>query len=273
MIDFLHDRDGFYREGGNEEALALIGAHTADFVATNDIGSIVFLDTSARNAHIPVSAALKQLHPDHKVDFYFINPTGLTDGDVVDDLYNKPHLRAQMHENIHSTTEVRDNFMSQVGIKACHATEVMRRVEDGYIREGFALGQEEINARLQEKRAKLNKIATNPDNRRTLIFDQCIHKGISLRVTKETLASAFPDQTFFTGVVEHREHTRYMPDLVIFDPSFVEPIGCTYFGNYSNGTQIGRIESDPDAVREQLLTDFTDPRRELARICSQLDYS
>lgn len=71
MIDLL--RHGSTKYDGIVESLELIGALTADFIAKNDIGSVVILDTSARNARFIIKKGLDVLYPDRQVDFYFFN--------------------------------------------------------------------------------------------------------------------------------------------------------------------------------------------------------
>jgi hypothetical protein len=273
MIDLLHDDLGFDKKGGDREALALIGAHTADFVAARDIGSIVFLDTGARNAHIPVSAAMKQLHPDHSVDYYFLNPTGLVAKEDYDVLDRDHHVFNMIAEGIDSVDSDMDKFMGQVGLDLCLAATTYQDVKQGVKNFGVPQHRSDIQQALVDNFDRVRKIARNPDNTRTLIFDQCMHRGLQLRAAKESLESAFPDRTFYTGVVDYiDEFTDFKPDLAVFHPDDFEPLGCTYFGRSGDASQLGKLDSKVDGLRSDK-TYLALRRRQLVRTCKQLDFS
>jgi hypothetical protein len=273
MIDLLNDHYGFEKPGGDEEALALIGAHTADFVQAKDIGSIVFMDTGARNAHIPVSYAMKQLYPDRDVDYYFLNPTGLVEKEVYDIVANDTDVFNMIADGLDSEKSNVDMFMGQIGLDLCLAAATYQDVSTGIKRPGSPQEGNSIQQDLTENFARLSKIARNPDNMRTLIFDQCLHRGLQLRATKESLENAFPDRTFYTGVVDYiDDFTDFRPDFAVFQPQQFEALGCNYFGRSGKASQLGSLESSIDGLRDTKVP-IAYRRGKIVKACNNLDFS
>jgi len=274
MIDLLHDNYRREKQGGDEEALALIGAHTADFVAINDIGSIVFIDTSARNARLPITAAMNQLYPDHAVDYYFLNPAGL----VEEDSYYEVQLMndadyGALVDGINQKGHQLDRFIGRVGVDLCHALISDANVKEGFTVPGWPRSQEDIRQALVEKYNKMLRISANTSSKNTLIFDQCAHRGLSMQATKETLEAAFPDRVFYTGVVDlDTQSSSHTPDLTVLHPEYFKPLGCRYFGRYDDGSQIGQLSTNANILRNDRQKSVQ-RRHQLATICRRLDYS
>lgn len=263
---------------GIKETLELIGTITADFIARNEIGSVVLVDTSARNARLPMQKALAALYPELHVDFYYINPAGLVDSSAYEEVYDNPNILQDLQASRHDTglapsdTSI-DDLIRNLGLDITYALIMQAKVQIGEINDGYGINAGQLSRDLNDRFSKLKKMSANSDNPNVLIYDQCSHNGLCLRVCKTALEKAFPEHNFYTGVTEFEEGLAdFRPDLIALPPDQFHPIGCRFFGKYSNGSTIGKLATDPKKIngRGAPSTDGAMLRRLTSAMCEEI---
>jgi len=205
LDDLLEELEGrregyrFYPDLAEREELRQISERTANYLHENGIRNFVILDRSARPAYIGVKEMWKKKYPNDPLpDVYFVNPTGFV--------------------NIEDAMATGKSGLPR-------AAEIMF---DG-LTKGVDLASTGLGPRTQEDiegdfRESYQRLTTNR-NQPTLLFDNCIHSGNSLRPVKTTLENIGFTQ-LKTGVVgEERNISGIIPDFVAIKG---EPLGICY---------------------------------------------
>lgn len=276
MIDLLRDEYGYSQPEGDNELLDLISIHTADFIHRYNISTVVLIDTSARNARHPIQKGLDELYPDKKVDFFFLNPNGLVDPEFLNEVASPDYDMAEDVEkaglNIDWNHDT-DTIIDALGLEKIHAIGVQRAYKRGKVQDGIPVGKELGIEFMRETIDNLKKVREVNESGNVLIFDQCTHQGVTLKVCKKVLEEAFPAREFYTGVVDYvPASTSFRPDLVVLHPEVYESVGCRYFGSYPGGSIVGDIESDEEYLRGPFI-EAARIRKKILSICQGTNFS
>jgi hypothetical protein len=276
MIDLLRDEYGYSKPEGDNELLDFVSMHTADFIHNNGISTVVLVDTSARNARHPIQKGLEELYPDEKVDFFFLNPNGFVDPAALDEMssmsydlredFDKAGLDIDRDKNI-------DAIIEGIGLEKTHALGVLQAYDHGKIQDGIPVGKRLNIEFMRETVDRLKKVRDVNESGNVLIFDQCMHQGLTLRLCKKILEEAFPSRQFYTGVVDYAPaSTSFKPDFVVLQPEYYEPVGCRYFGTYSGASILGEVETDKKRLRDPSI-EAAYIRRKILSICQGTNFS
>lgn len=240
--------------------IAETGFRVADYVAQEDIGSIVLIDKAARNLYIPIREAQKQTTPDQKTGIYFLNPAGFLSPEVHD-------VADYAKRRLNTVSEV-------VGLDSAVAFRIAG--DDPDIKRTFfahgALdmlddkdrgGRMDVASRFTPLFAKAVK-RDSTFNGRVLVLDACRHAGGS----QNGITNALKD----VGVIDVRSgvvnsisnESVEEPDYVVFDGDEIED-RCRPFG-IQEGLLKGGNDMVVEVSEEGLSTLSRLARKELYRI-------
>lgn len=157
--------------------IAETGFRTADYLLEQEIGSVVLVDNSARNMHVPIREAYRQLSPDTELpSIYFLNPMAFISPDVhsLTD-YDKRALNLEAEKQDVSLTEM----IRIAGFNPRLGVEIAQSVDRQYGFDQITDKRRMIAARMTPLVDKI--IKCDPRfNGRVLVMDACSHSGASL---------------------------------------------------------------------------------------------
>lgn len=190
-----------------------------------------------------------------KLTFIFLIPAGLVDIDLYRRECSNPksYLDSIYKAGLDPYTTNEDEIIERLGIDILHAHRMLNNVLNDSVKQEDGCEVSQASSDMREYFDRLNRFRPRSASRNVLVFDQCAHLGVTLRVTKQALEEAFPDRTFFTGVTEFETGlTEFRPDFIALQPEYFEPIGCRLlFGKYFNASTIGKLATDPNVIRDQ----------------------
>lgn len=183
--------------------LVEIGQKIAEYLHTNNIKKIVFVDRAARPGYIVLKECWKKMYPNSpQPEIFFINPDGFEEKSFLV-LEGFPKLSVGYHilKEAQEKGEIVSNKIIKEEFKAPKT-------------------QEEIDSEFKETYSRLLQDKENP----ILLFDICIHTGNSIRSILIDLARVgFSYQNIKVGLVHNTTNaTEIKPELVILDemPTF-----------------------------------------------------
>lgn len=181
-----------------------------EYIHTNKIQSIIFIDKAARPAWVGVDEYWKHNYPEEaKPDFYFLNPKSLRDMDVTDSDYSQEVNAAirKLTDFLRSLTQDEEtNTKSPAG-----------NFED----------------KKAEFEATYSRLSQNKD-KPVLLFDNCSHSGRTITTVKKLMESLGYQVQYITA--------NY-PDNLSGAAEKID-VGTTEFACYPFGSQSGVKNTD-----------------------------
>jgi len=181
-----------------------IGQKIAEYLHTNNIKKIVFVDRAARPGYIVLKECWKKMYPDSpQPEIFFINPDGFEEKSFL----APEGFPKKFSVGYHRLKEAQEKgeIVSKKIIK-----EELKAPKT----------QEEIDSEFKETYSRLLQDKENP----ILLFDICIHTGNSLRsIIIELEEVGFDYKNIKVGLVHNTTNaTEIKPELVIMDemPTF-----------------------------------------------------
>lgn len=261
----------YFETATQRRIVVAAGARTADYMATNNIGSIALVDRLARNLYAPLLAAHRKLVPEQPTPtVYFLNPNAFMSYQT-HDIHSmaRPYfdLIASMLglENRQAlATHLPPDTQSMIGMHVLNLTiqHIAYDVMTG--------GQQRIVRSLAPAIEKVKK--QDPKyNGRVLVMDGCAHTGASMRGIVDTLRSAGVTSVH-TGVLAATSGmSNYPVNFTAFKPN--ELINtCNVVGEQEVLSKhpmhsLSVTATKPLSEQDKLV------RKELHRIMDEIDWS
>ncbi len=231
--------------------LAECGFRVAEYLHEEAIGSLVLVDTAARNMYIPVGDAHEQLYPGEKAyTTYFLNPAGFLSPETHnEDIYTKYvlHKVAEMSDQLTPRETIDLALGNRRFMRRARATARRERIADT-----IQGGRTDVAAELTP--AFQAAVEKDPNfNGRVLVLDGCKHTGAAM----EGITNALEDigvMDVRTGVMNNHEDFSEDPDFVAFADDELPAYTCKPFGP-QRGIAKGLGEGQTCTLREGGLTE------------------
>lgn len=166
-----------------------------EYIEQNNIKNVVFVDRAARPAYIALREYWKQLHPQENPPFkiYFANPKGF----MTEDFLKRKH--PQYNKPLAEVYDDKAALAARVEKSSDLEEDIAEARTSGEIEEDFKRSYRELIERRNEG---------------TIIFDTCIHSGMSLQNIVEVLKKNGFTSLKIGVVDEHKSLRRVKPDFV-----------------------------------------------------------
>jgi hypothetical protein len=202
-------KDNEFFNRGEKTDLVQIGKRLAEYLHDNNVRRIAFLDTSARPAYICLREAWKRLYPNEEVpEIYFINPTGFNTNETVHQFVD-----VGQYEPIPRVVAIAAKQLPKEEMPEFFRQMAFRRAMENVLEKTMNRTPATIQTELQKGYKKLVSDTESP----LLVFDTCIHTGMSVDIVMDALRDAGMQDVRIGLASNNRNFSGFEPDFVALD--------------------------------------------------------